>query len=241
MPTQRELLTSWAQQNPGLVAGLETAISRAEGTWRNNKPGYNIQFGGGTFNDFSQHPNTVIRTPGYASAAAGAFQFMPSTWKNTAAAIGAKDFGPENQRLGMLHLVRQRLMPVGGLAALTKAGTLTPELQAYLAPEWASFPTNSGQSAYGQPVKKAADIQSWFNQGAKTGLETTQTTKEQGNNLSSSDFLQGFMSAIAGYKPKELSMEDLIKQQMMAQMLKPPSSPYALSTNFLLDYLNPYG
>ena len=65
----------------------------------------------------------------------------------------------------MLKKVRDRLMPLGGLAAISKANTLTPEIQAALAPEWASFPTAAGSSYYGQPVKKAEEIQRFFEQG----------------------------------------------------------------------------
>ena len=36
-------------------------------------------------------------------------------------------------------------------------------LTAMLAPEWASFPTLSGRSFYGQPVKKYARLRSFYN------------------------------------------------------------------------------
>jgi hypothetical protein len=90
---------------------------------------------------------------------------MPGTWGEVKSKLGLTDFGPQSQDLGMLQKVRQRLLPIGGLAAITKAGALTPEIQAALAPEWASFPTQSGSSYYGQPVKKAAQIQQFFEQG----------------------------------------------------------------------------
>jgi hypothetical protein len=90
---------------------------------------------------------------------------MPGTWEEVKKELGLTDFGPQSQDLAMLYKVRQRSLPIGGLAAITKAGTLTPEIQAALAPEWASFPTQSGSSYYGQPVKKAAQIQQFFEQG----------------------------------------------------------------------------
>lgn len=167
MSSERKILEQWAKQNPGLFGGLKQAISGAEGTILGGKPGYNVMFGGGKFNDFSRHPDRVVRTPTYSSAAAGAYQFMPDTWGEIQKKLGLSDFGPRAQDLGMLQKVRDRLMPMGGLAAITKAGTLTPEIQAALAPEWASFPTQSGASYYGQPVKKAATIQQFFEQGRK--------------------------------------------------------------------------
>ena len=164
MSSERRILEQWAKQNPGLFGGLKQAISGAEGTLLEDKPGYNVMFGGGKFNDLSRHPDRVVRTPNYSSAAAGAYQFLPGTWGEVKGKLRLTDFGPQSQDLGMLKKVRQRIMPIGGLAAITKAGALTPEIQAALAPEWASFPTQSGSSYYGQPVKKAAQIQQFFEQ-----------------------------------------------------------------------------
>ena len=177
MSQTRAQLEAWRQQNPGLFRGLQRAISQAEGTWRANQPGYDILFGGGKFNDYSRHPDKVVRTPGYASAAAGAYQFMPDTYAEAARELGLKDFSPESQGLAMLYKARQRLMPAGGLAAITKEGALSPRLQAYLAPEWASFPTEAGTSAYGQPVKRSSQISAWFDEASRgAGQNATQTT-----------------------------------------------------------------
>lgn len=175
MSQTRVQLENWRRQNPGLFRGLQQAISRAEGTWRGNQPGYDILFGGGKFSDYSRHPDKVVSTPGYSSAAAGAYQFMPGTYSEVARELGLKDFSPASQDLAMLYKARQRLMPAGGLAALTKEGVLSPRLQAYLAPEWASFPTETGTSAYGQPVKRSSQISAWFDAGAReAGQAATQ-------------------------------------------------------------------
>jgi muramidase (phage lysozyme) len=64
MSSKRQILEQWAKQNPGLFGGLKQAISGAEGTILGGKPGYNVMFGGGKFNDFSRHPDKVIRSPG---------------------------------------------------------------------------------------------------------------------------------------------------------------------------------
>ena len=177
MSQTRAQLEAWRQQNPGLFRGLQRAISQAEGTWRANQPGYDILFGGGKFNDYSRHPDKVVRTPGYASAAAGAYQFMPATYAEAARELGLKDSSPESQDLPMLYKARQRFMPAGGLAAITKEGALSPRLQAYLAPEWASFPTEAGTSAYGQPVKRSSQISAWFDEASRgAGQNATQTT-----------------------------------------------------------------
>lgn len=172
MSQTRAQLEAWRRQNPGLFRGLQQAISRAEGTWRANQPGYDILFGGGRFSDYSRHPDKVVRTPGYSSAAAGAYQFMPGTYAEVARELGLKDFSPASQDLAMLYKVRQRLLPAGGLAALTKEGSLSPRLQDYLAPEWASIPTATGASAYGQPVKRSSQVSAWFDEGARGARAT---------------------------------------------------------------------
>lgn len=176
MSETRAQLEAWRQQNPGLFRGLQQAISKAEGTWRENQPGYNVLFGGGTFGDFGRHPDRVISSPGgYSSAAAGAYQFMPATYAEAARELGLRDFSPASQDLAMLYKVRQRLMPAGGLAALTKEGVLSPRLQAYLAPEWASFPTATGASAYGQPVKRSSQVSAWFDEGARGASQASRS------------------------------------------------------------------
>jgi len=194
MSQTRAQLEAWRQQNPGLFRGLQRAISQAEGTWRANQPGYDILFGGGKFNDYSRHPDKVVRTPGYASAAAGAYQFMPDTYAEAARELGLKDFSPESQDLAMLYKARQRLMPAGGLAAITKEGALSPRLQAYLAPEWASFPTEAGTSAYGQPVKRSSQISAWFDEASRgAGQNATQTTATAKKQDAGLDLLNRFI------------------------------------------------
>lgn len=198
MSQTRAQLEAWRQQNPELFRGLQQAISRAEGTWRGGRPGYNILFGGGTFGDYSRHPDRVISSPGgYSSAAAGAYQFMPGTYAEAARALGLKDFSPESQDLAMLYKVRQRLMPAGGLAALTKEGALSPKLQDYLAPEWASIPTASGGSAYGQPVKRSSQVSAWFDEGARgSQAATKRPPASSGKQESGLGFLNKFIDLL---------------------------------------------
>lgn len=135
---------------------LLQAIRYAEGTA--GPKGYQTLFGGGTFSDLSRHPDKVISKGRYASAAAGAYQFMPDTWKGRASALGLQSFGPREQDIAALSLARNQLLKYGGLAALKKEG-LSPRVAAALAPVWASFPTESGKSAYGQPVKQLSELQ----------------------------------------------------------------------------------
>lgn len=145
-------------------------IQRAEGTARDNPmDSYRVMYGGGQFNDLSKHPDRVIHGGRYSSAAAGAYQFMPSTWEGITKELGLKDFNPESQNLAALHLIRRRYLPFGGLAGFQKdleKGDIRT-ISHRLAQEWAALPTFSGNSAYGQPVKKLTDLQTYYNDQLK--------------------------------------------------------------------------
>ena len=136
---------------------LLNTIRYAEGTWKQGSPeGYHTLYGGGRFADLARHPEIVV-VKRYASAAAGAYQFLPATWKEASARLKLESFHPENQDQAALFLVERR----GVLAEVDREG-LTPKVMAVLAKEWASFPTLSGQSAYGQPVKRAEDLRRFY-------------------------------------------------------------------------------
>jgi muramidase (phage lysozyme) len=237
MSQERQILESWAKQNPGLFSGLKQAISGAEGTILGGKPGYNVMFGGGKFEGFSRHPNRVISSPGgYSSAAAGAYQFMPYTWKGVQKSLGLTDFSPQSQDIGMLKKVRERLMPLGGLAAISKAGTLTPEIQAALAPEWASFPTQSGKSYYGQPVKKAEQIQRFFQEGMRSAapaapaLTPAPTTETAGAIQKGNQQAGSLIQSIMKYIPMAGAFPGLSSLPAVEQLPLPDSQ----------DFLNAY-
>ena len=135
---------------------LLNTIRYAEGTWKEGEDkGYRIMYGGGKFQDLSRHPERVIvkRT----SAAAGAYQFLPKTWKGVAKELRLSSFEPRHQDQAALHLVERR----GALKEIDRQG-LTKNAMAKLAPEWASFPTWTGRSAYGQPVKSHQELASFY-------------------------------------------------------------------------------
>ena len=111
-----------------------------------------------SFSSFAKHPEKVI-IKRYTSAAAGAYQFLPGTWKMASRKLGLMDFGPRNQDQAALFLIERR-----NALALADQGKLTPQLLAKLAPEWASLPTMQAQSFYGQPVKKHADLKAFYEQ-----------------------------------------------------------------------------
>lgn len=136
---------------------LLNTIRYAEGTWSDGEDkGYQVLYGGGLFEDLSRHPETVI-VRRYTSAAAGAYQFLPKTWKGVARELDLDSFEPAQQDQAALHLIERR----GALQEIDRHG-LTSAAMARLAPEWASFPTWSGRSAYGQPVKSRRDLERFY-------------------------------------------------------------------------------
>ena len=133
--------------SPNARALLDT-IALAEGT--SGAQGYNTMFTHRTFGDLSRHPRQINRSNGYASDAAGRYQFLSTTWDGVAKELGLKDFSPASQDLAALQLVRRR--------GVDPDKPLTRETLAKLAPEWASLPTLQGASYHGQPVKAADQL-----------------------------------------------------------------------------------
>lgn len=207
------------------VRALLNTIRYAEGT--PGPSGYQTMFGGGKFSDLSRHPDQVVRSGGYSSAAAGAYQFLPGTWKGIAGELGLKKFGPEEQDIAALGLIERRgaLQP---FLSGAKFGTVMDKL----APEWASLPTAAGQSYYGQPVKKLGDLYKVYEEQKKLAgqapapavASTQQTQKEQ--------------PQIAGEKDPVLLM---LAQQMAAPILQPLLEAQQPAVSPFSRFLNMFG
>jgi muramidase (phage lysozyme) len=232
--TERELLQSFVPK-PAIQNALRV-IRFAEGTERGGPDSYRVMFGGGLAPDLKRHPDKVIKGGKYSSAAAGAYQFMPFTWEAQAKALGLSDFGQQSQDLAAVNLMRNRLMPIGGLSVLEKEG-FSPRVSAALAREWASLPTEKGVSYYGQPVKKLSDLQKVYNQPSNNQAQTTTTGQE----TSSTGFLQGFLSAMEGSKPTDKSFGELFKEQLVGELLLTPAQPLAMNPFQMLLNMSPYG
>lgn len=170
-PQNERLILERFRATPAGQKLLQT-IQYAEGTAGQNP--YNVLFGGGRFSSYARHPDRVIKGDGIASAAAGAYQFMPDTWASASRSLGLPDFGPKSQDIAALKLARERLKPIGGLAVLENEG-LSPRVANALAPEWASFPTFSGRSYWGQPVKSLAQLQARYAQQPGTTVANAGT------------------------------------------------------------------
>jgi muramidase (phage lysozyme) len=145
---------------------LNDAISFAEGT----KSSYGTMFGGGISKDLESGKLTVKQVIDLGDAhakkngqsgAAGRYQFMPPTLEDLVRTGDLKmddKFTPQMQDKASIALARRRKVT----SELLKKEGLSAKVSNMLAPEWASFPTYSGASYHGQPVKSLSSIQSAY-------------------------------------------------------------------------------
>lgn len=191
--------------------GLLKALRYAEGTQKS----YGTIFGGNVVKELEEGKLTVQEVidmadsgklpkrlggraiPGYGSGskATGAYQFMPGTLENL---IGKGVIKPNElftnqvQDRAALSLASMR----GVSADLLRKEGLSANVSNKLSPEWASFPTLSGKSYYGQPVKKLSDIQRVYNQSLKSQPSTI-TQKPQNQQIIASPSQQQTQQQIA--------------------------------------------
>ncbi len=136
---------------------LLNTIRYAEGTWKGGRDeGYRVMYGGQLFQSFQRHPEISVRRM-YTSAAAGAYQFLPSTWHEVSRRLGLRSFEPHNQDQAALYLIQRRR----ALTRFDRQG-LDSEVMARLAPEWASIPYRHGSSYYGQPAKSRQELTRFY-------------------------------------------------------------------------------
>ena len=141
--------------------GYQSAIGRAEHSDKDDQ--YNVMYGGGKFDTTKGHPDTVVSggkgSP--SSAAAGKYQFMPSTWKGVTGDLKTP-MTPSNQDKAATSLIKSRRVNLDLPMSRRSVNKLSGE--------WASLPDKSGKSRYGQPVKSYSQLRSWFNKKKKEEL-----------------------------------------------------------------------
>lgn len=150
--TPKELLN-----NPNIRAFLR-AIRLGEGT--SDEAGYRRIVGGELFSDFRDHPRKRVFLPRYNvwSTAAGAYQFIASTWDEMRAAYALPDFSPSSQDQAAVGLLirRKAVQPLLD-GDVERAIFLCRE-------EWASLPG----SPYGQRTENKervlAEYRKWGGQ-----------------------------------------------------------------------------
>jgi muramidase (phage lysozyme) len=159
-------------------SALLKAISFAEGT----TGGYGIIFGGANVPELARGELTVKqvydmmmsgqlngKSVGYGrgSRATGKYQFMPGTLSDivrSGAISWDEKFTPSAQDKAILARISSYR---GVTPELLKREGLSAKVSNMLAPEFASFPTYSGKSFYGQPVKSLSSIQNAYNSVVK--------------------------------------------------------------------------
>lgn len=108
---------------------------------------YNVLYGGGTFNDYSKHPQ--VRVPFFNprterndySTAAGAYQITFPTWQTILRNAGAGDFSPASQDAAAVWLLK-----LCGALAPIMSGDFDTAIKA-ASKTWASLPyTDSKQN-----------------------------------------------------------------------------------------------
>ena len=132
---------------------LSRVIRSGEGTLGDR--GYTTQFTGTQFSDMSQHPRQIRSSGDLRSDAAGAYQFLSTTWDSARNALNLPDFSRESQERAGRYLAERRGVDIN------KVYTNKDEFRQAmdrLAPEWASLPYSQrspggygmGSSYYGQ-------------------------------------------------------------------------------------------
>ena len=124
------------------------------------------------------HPNLLVQVnPDLRSTAAGRYQFLSGTWRG----LDMPDFSARSQDLAAIKLMQRRGMiePLlrGDFAAAIHRG----------APEWASLPTASGGSYYGQGAKTLTSLRSVYTSALRSHQGTNPDTPAPNGNLARGD------------------------------------------------------
>jgi len=126
-------------------------IRECEGTGQDPN-GYRMMFTNKLFHSFADHPRQLQHGGGISSDAAGAYQFLSTTWDMAAEALKLPDFSPPSQDAAAVWLIGRR----GALEAV-KQGRLKEALDK-CSYEWASLPPGR----YGQPIKTYQECEAIF-------------------------------------------------------------------------------
>ena len=133
-------------------ARISRVIRSGEGTLGDR--GYTTQFTGTQFSDMSQHPRQIRSSGDLRSDAAGAYQFLSTTWDSAKNALNLPDFSRESQEKAGRYLAERR----GDVNKIYTSKEEFKQAMDRLAPEWASLPYSQrspggygmGSSYYGQ-------------------------------------------------------------------------------------------
>lgn len=88
------------------LAAFLWMIRVCEGT--SGSDGYKTMFTGKLFTSFADHPRIANKGGGITSTAAGAYQFLSSTWDMCKKALKLPDFSPHSQDLAAIYLLQMQ-------------------------------------------------------------------------------------------------------------------------------------
>lgn len=171
---------AWSDAAPYQKALLNT-ISGPESGGR-----YNVVYGGGTFDDFSHHPNQAVRiqtgpNAGRTSSAAGKYQFLGSTWDQQAKELGLPDFSPANQDKAAWNLAAQTYKAKTGqdIDSVLQSGdpNAIAQVGKVLSPIWTSLPGGIEQGT--NTDRFVATYQRALGAGASPAQATAAAQQEQ--------------------------------------------------------------
>jgi muramidase (phage lysozyme) len=144
-----------AELSPVARALLET-IAGPE-----SKGDYNVLYGGGQFDDYSDHPRQYVMiqsgpNKGKYSSAAGKYQFLGSTWDDQAEKLGLTDFSPASQDAAAWNLAVEEYKRDTGrdLEADLAAGDIS-RVAPSLKNQWTSLPGGIEQGIGGSAFANA--------------------------------------------------------------------------------------
>ena len=181
-------------------------------------PGYNVEYGGKRFSDYSQHPNDanpILSGPnaGQSSTAAGRYQFLKSTWDEAAAATGVKDFSPASQDKAAWWLAQR------DYAARTNGRNLSEDLKSNdpqvragigtaLHGTWTSLPggieAGTNTSRFNTALLRNTERET-MSVPAAQGAPMTLNTAGSGSNAGKDSTVRLMIEGEQGYRAKVLS------------------------------------
>lgn len=198
---QEELRNALAHPN---VQRALYMIMQAEGTWNEPGHGSNTSVGYHRFEGNADHPRKIYQVrKGLRSSAAGRYQFMPNTWDGLVKEYGFSDFGPENQDLAAVALLKRR----GALNDVVRGdwNTVFPKITN----EWASIPGNN----YGQGSRSKKQLLTWLGESPPAFNSVQVQVQEEAPQIF--DAMSGAYLPVSGQSqtiPQELlppNMQDL--------------------------------